>query len=284
MEEIKKLNLLKTNKKMENKKQIVIHCIGDSHVNVFSGQETMQPIWPEKSKNIIPFFKTYRLGAVLSYNLCSLGTKSQGREKLFCLLEDLPIGSNIMLCFGEIDCRAHLLKQALLQKKGIETIVQECVDRYFSTILEIKKMGYNVLIFNAVPSAPSTETDNPDLPVFGDCIERNKTTILFNNYLHFCLKEKGIPFIDIFAEMIDQNMMTKREYLQDGIHLNQKAIPSIIKEINRILKLNLTISKYENIRIYFLRNMENIIYMHSLLLRKIKYKIKLTIKKIFKIS
>ena len=31
----------------------MIYCIGDSHASFFGGIDKMQPIWPEKSNNIL---------------------------------------------------------------------------------------------------------------------------------------------------------------------------------------------------------------------------------------
>ena len=35
----------------------MIHCIGDSHSAVFSGEEKMQPEWPNRSNDTTEFFK-----------------------------------------------------------------------------------------------------------------------------------------------------------------------------------------------------------------------------------
>jgi len=255
------------------KKNIVIHCIGDSHVSVFSGQKEMQPVWPKKSNNIIPFFKSYRLGPVLAYNLCKSDTRSKGRDKLFSVLKKIPKKDTVLLCFGEIDCRVHLLKQSELQNRNIKEIVKECVDRYLLVILEIKKMGYKTIVFNVIPSAPSFKSNNPQFPTYGSCVERNKVTTIFNEELKNKLKIKSIPFISIFDKLVDKKMMTKTKYLQDGVHLNQKAIPLIIEKINYTMNLNLRIHRYERNKIYCLKQL--------FIFKIITNKIKQSIKKIF---
>ena len=47
----------------------MIHCIGDSHSSVFSGEEKMQDVWPERSNDTIDFFRSYRIGPATAYNL-----------------------------------------------------------------------------------------------------------------------------------------------------------------------------------------------------------------------
>ena len=47
----------------------MIHCIGDSHSAVFSGEETMQPEWPILASNKLPNFNSYRIGPATAYQL-----------------------------------------------------------------------------------------------------------------------------------------------------------------------------------------------------------------------
>ena len=66
----------------------LFHCIGDSHASFFSGRDRMCPKWPEgDAKSRLPFFRYYRLGPVLAYNLGTPGTASRGHERLTELLQ-----------------------------------------------------------------------------------------------------------------------------------------------------------------------------------------------------
>jgi len=136
-----KLRLLHNVLNFRKKRKFNIYCIGDSHASFFSGYDRIQLGWPNKTFNKKYFFlKSYRLGPVLAYNLCKFKTRSRGREKLLYILTHLiPLGSKVLFCFGEIDCRAHLLRQSEIQKRDIYDIVRECVDRYFSVIKDKKK-------------------------------------------------------------------------------------------------------------------------------------------------
>jgi hypothetical protein len=108
----------------------MIHCIGDSHSAVFSGEEKMQPEWPEIASNTLPYFKSYRLGPATAYQL----------ENKKHLIDDIiskhyQENDSLLFCFGEVDIRAHLIKQMSLQNLPLDSIVKECVDKYFSVIL-----------------------------------------------------------------------------------------------------------------------------------------------------
>ena len=211
----------------------IIYCIGDSHVSFFSGDDTIQPLWPARSDDAIPFFRSFRLGPVLAYNLCKTGTTTKGREALLDVLKAIPSGSMVLLCFGEIDCRAHLLKQGIQQRRSLGSVVSECVDRYFGVIQEIGAMGYQPVVWNAIPSTTRDDMHSlANFPVYGTCLERNRITRLFNQYLKILTEMNGIPFISVFDELVDEHGLTRAEYYQqERIHLSQKAMPLTIQKL-----------------------------------------------------
>lgn len=216
---------------------MTIHCIGDSHANFFCGSDEMQPEWPDEGNiNYLPMFKAYRIGPVLAYNLCRLNSTTRGRENLFDLLDQLPPGSDIMFCFGEIDCRAHVVLQAESQNRPAKEIVKTVVDRYFSVLCEVKEMGFNVLVWNVIPSAPTDINSRINVPpkfnFYGTCAERNHVTRKFNTYLKTLARNQGIYFLDIFDLLMNGDGTVKLEYFcTDDIHLSQKAMPFVIEKL-----------------------------------------------------
>lgn len=227
-----KLGLLQKSRILRKKQNFIIHCIGDSHASFFSGYDRIQLGWPNKSINKYLFLKSYRLGPVLAYNLCDFKTRSRGREKLLYILTHfIPLGSKVLFCFGEIDCRAHLLKQSEIQKRDIHDIIRECVDRYFSVIKDTKEKGFDVLVWNIVPSGITDDALDKEYPFYGTNVERNKVSKYFNEYLKQKLEKFNILFIDIFDKLIFENFRTNNNYYFDGIHLSQKALPYFLNEL-----------------------------------------------------
>lgn len=239
-----------------------IYCIGDSHVSFFSGQDLIQPCWPDESSNLLPPFEVFRLGPVLAYNLIKPDATTRGRERLFEVLWHLPCNRRlrrlahelgrlgltpkgrerisrffsglpynrffrrnpkVLLCFGEIDCRAHLLKQAEAQNRATGDVIAECVERYFAVILEVKKLGYEIIVWNAIPSTPYETSAGLEFPTYGNCKERNEVTRLFNNMLSNKCSTHGFKFVSVFDELVDHHGITQGEYLFDGFHLGQNA-------------------------------------------------------------
>ena len=97
----------------------MIHCIGDSHSAVFSGEEAMQPCWPEPAANKLPYFTSYRIGPATAYQIAN---KQPILDSLIGSL-DLGADDQLMFCFGEVDIRSHLIKQAKMQDRPVNDLV-----------------------------------------------------------------------------------------------------------------------------------------------------------------
>ncbi len=231
---------------MKRKSQLeLIHCIGDSHVNFFSGVDHMQNSWPSPSWSENPTFRTYRLGPVLAYNLVAKNSKTKGREKLFKVISILPKNSRVLLSFGEIDCRAHLLKQAQTQRKHINQLIVECVTRYLSVALEVKAMGHQVIIWNVVP--PSLEAVNStEYPSFGSREERAKVTELFNDALAKFCDDHDLLFACIYDKLIKPNGVPNQKFFRDQIHLSKIALPLVKDEFEKLIPTLFIQTNYNN--------------------------------------
>lgn len=213
---------------LSDEKREIIHCIGDSHVSFFSGGDKIG------ADDQIPFFRTYWLGPVLAFNLCKYGTRTRGREHLFEIVDRrLPKNSIVLMCFGEIDCRVHLQKEAMTQAKPVPEVVFECAKRYCSVILEVKDRGHRVVVWNAVGTAPDHAPQNPEYPHFGTMRDRNIITHMFNEMLKDLLTDNKIPFISIFDSLVGKDWSTRTEYYQDNWHLSQRAMPLALEKLNQ---------------------------------------------------
>jgi hypothetical protein len=259
---------------MKEKRRVapkLIHCIGDSHVNFFSGVDRMQNSWPNPSWTEHPTFITYRLGPVLAYNLVKLNTKTRGREKLFKVVTKLPRNSKVLLCFGEIDCRAHLLKQAKLQQRPVDQLIKECVARYISAALEIKALGHEVIIWNVVPSSPKA-INSTEFPSYGNPKERALVTQLFNDALAKACGDHGLLFASIYDKLIKPNGLPNLKFFRDQIHLSQSAFPFAKHALEQLMpgftvrtkynsKIDRTFARIRYFIRYYLHSIKNSVYI-----------------------
>jgi hypothetical protein len=211
----------------------VIHCIGDSHVSFFSGQDVIQPGWPACSQDLLPYFVTHHIGPALAYNLPRVGTQTRGRECLFEVLEQaVPPQGKVLLCFGEIDCRAHILKQAARRNAPVAQVVDECLDSYFQVVREVQARGFEVLVYNAVPSrlrSPRSTKRDDDYVVVGSWQERNAAVRLFNAGAKQRCQIGGTKFLENYPSLVDGADRTVEWFFFDTIHLSQRAMPLTLR-------------------------------------------------------
>lgn len=199
----------------------MIHCIGDSHASIFSGNERQQPKWPERSNDTLEHFRSYRIGPATAYQLKD---KRPILDNILTLVD--KDNDSVLFCFGEVDVRAHLKKQMDIQKRSAKDIVTECVDRYFDTVLHYKNLGYNVMIWGPIASWHNSKPYNG--PTFGTNLERNEIAGIFNEYSKLLCINNGITFVSIFSKMLLDNGETNSTYLDGtGIHLSNNTLPLI---------------------------------------------------------
>lgn len=214
------------------KKNSTLYFLGDSHVGMFSGFDKIQPIWPKKHINRWSHFKTFRLGAHTAYNLANQSGDSY--KLLLSALKTIRKGSVVVLSYGEIDCRVHLIKQSLVQGKDLKLVVDNCAVRYFSVVKKIQKLGYKVIIFEPIATSP-VFINYQEFVTFGSMRERNLVTALFNLKLRSLSKAHGIPVVTVNHKLLNSDMTTNHEYYFDPIHVSSSAVGFCISQINKIV-------------------------------------------------
>jgi hypothetical protein len=223
---IRKLRLLLRNLRIPD----AVHCIGDSHASFFGGEERMQPSWPRLSSDRIPRVRSYRIGPALAYNLVREGTASGGRERMLEVLDTLPCGSRVLLCFGEIDCRAHLAKQAARRGLPFEEVVAACVARYLEAGAEVGARGFRVAYWQ-VPPPSLHAVAGGEFPIEGTFEERLAITRCFNRLLAAGAAAQGQAFVSVFDQLTDDAGLPLAHYFLDGIHLSQHALPIALRAL-----------------------------------------------------
>lgn len=194
-----------------------IYVIGDSHVFIFSGQlnglrrklffnDINIPIFENK------IFQIFHCGPALAYSLNKYNTNTRITEKsnflLSCIIKP---GATIVMSFGEIDIRCHILKQIDVYKSAY--IVADNYIKYIKSISD----KYKVIIYSPIATGKDCGEIDKNYPRVGTEAERNTLTKIFNNII----KEAGIPYFSVFEEMISDNLETRNDFLApDNCHLS----------------------------------------------------------------
>jgi len=153
----------------------------------------------------------------------------------------VPAGAYVLLSFGEIDCRVHLVKQANKQGVTLQTVVEACLDEYFKVVREISDMGYKVIVYNACPARKGTKVRSLDyknaeieLTALGQWKDRNEAIRLFNTGAKHRCNEHGYKFLANAHHIVDRTGKLIPWFLMDAVHLSQRAMPATLKELSHI--------------------------------------------------
>ena len=215
-----------------------IYCIGDSHVSVFLGKDSLAQIYPLPNKSLFSNFEVIRIGPITAFNIGKVDSSTQAKVKIdFLIKYKIPKGSVFIFSAGEIDIRVHLLKQAKSQNKSILEISSEIIKNYIIFLKEYAIDGNKIIVLSPPPASYNPE-DDPDYPKYGTEQERNVATKVFNDLLIFKAQQNGFGFIDIFNRNVDDDNTTQKVFLWDGIHPSTKVLDDIFFQLNEILHSN----------------------------------------------
>ena len=186
----------------------------------------------------LPGVEVQHLGPALAYTLPMPSSLNAGAKLKDYIASKPHAYDALMLVFGEIDARAHLVKQAVWQGISLSQVVADLVDNYFSYIDQlVEQFGLPVFLWGPIGTMPDAiDFYNPDYPTVGREHERNHATVLVNRALAArCESHPMVHFISIYDQLIDADLRTKPEYYQDGVHLNRKGMHLAYAEIRRRL-------------------------------------------------
>lgn len=182
----------------------IIISIGDSHSRLFSNLDGV---------------KVCHIGPVTAFNLVKENSSTKGREKLLGILNvHSESDVAILLSFGEIDIRAHVIKAAIKDRISVRESAIRTASKYSTVISEIVSRGFSTLVLGV--HASGSTYNNQSFPAVGRVEDRNYAVKQFNQYLrNFCISQ-SIPYASLDSLVIDGSLKTKNEYMCDGCHLN----------------------------------------------------------------
>lgn len=168
----------------------------------------------------------YHIGPILMH---SVGNRSDLIESFSNGLPKIGLKSEDHICFtfGEIDCRNHIYKHS--DEKGInhESVINEVVDKYFSTInlCKSKHPEVNFYVYNVVPTPKQSDIleTGHQFPHLGTDEQRKNYVSYMNKKLReYCLLNH-YTFINIWEfYALDDGFMNPK-YFDGQAHINDKC-------------------------------------------------------------
>ena len=216
---------------MVEKPRIII--FGNSHVSAFCGLDTII------EENLQTFesghfrYVCQRLGPCTAYNF--FWNPSYYPNVLKTLESNSFKHDTVCLLLGEIDCRLHIGLNSEKSSRPLDECIEEVMDRFIMCLLDLKQRGYKVLVIAVQPASKCPPSTNPEAPVHGHFIFRNKLTRDFNTLLERKCKIHGFLFCSIFEQLMVDDVTPETEMFLDYVHLRGSVVRPMFDQ--ELLKL-----------------------------------------------
>jgi len=200
-----------------------ILAIGDSHCFFWTGRDG----W--NTQSVFQGVNILHCGPATAHNLTKKAStvNAIGTIEEYMKIHGDDIGC-LILCFGEIDCRAHVVKTAIIKSISITDAVKATVDRYILFIDAIlKKYKIPTIVWGPTISSDERYHADPNLPAIGTNIERNFATYEFNRFLREAIESRqksNIHHLTTIDSQIDFDLNPIYSIQWDGLHLSTKAL------------------------------------------------------------
>jgi hypothetical protein len=209
--------------------------IGDSHATFWTGINAIQD-----RQTTFAGVDIFHIGPATAHNL--MADKENTSRYIRSIESTFGQRQNVygaaVLCFGEIDCRVHVIKSAL----DLGTSIKDAVDRTshnYMKFVDWFSATYRIPIVLWGPG-PSSGLDSNHLeseyPRTGTNIERNYATHLFNLNLEAeARKRSGIGYGSIFRTLIEHNGTTRSDAHFDNCHVDVRHMTDAVSTLKRAL-------------------------------------------------
>lgn len=211
-----------------------IHCIGDSHAGLFSGMHGLQPIWPDVGEQALPCVRAVRLGPFLAYSLTR--PRHRARAALREALQSVKPGDRIVLCFGEIDCRCHVVRIAKSRGQTIPRAAGELAEAYVHSMCTLLK-DYQPVFWCASPTTAS-RVESGEFPTVGTFSQRRAATRAFNAGVAREADICGAIVVDVSAQVSSRDGKPLAKYFPDSVHLGPPALPLAVRALTEAIALD----------------------------------------------
>lgn len=215
-----------------------ILVVGDSHASFFGGVDAIVPPHPAQPL-LTPQFEVHHIGPGLAASLVERSSENDTRAKAMHALagRDPATTRAVILCFGEIDCRFHILRRAgsdsIADGARIRRSIEVTAHRYLSFVLEVALAGFTPVVFGPVATTPLRYDPPYEWPTLGSIEERNRITREFTAVVGELCGRHRVEFVSIFENLVDAGLGTRPEHYFDGVHLRRTAWPMFMAAIRR---------------------------------------------------
>jgi hypothetical protein len=137
----------------------------------------------------------------------------------------IPDASLIILVFGEIDVRCHLLRIRDKTHGDLETLVKRLVYSYYQTLLDNLKRLPNskFIIRSVVPPVEIPASLEYEFNPYGLLSDRVYTSKLLNQVLRQNAPKYGFYYLDAYTDFCNESGSMNLYFNDGNVHLNENS-------------------------------------------------------------
>ena len=151
------------------------------------------------------------------------------------LVDPINADDVIVLMFGEIDVRSHLVPVSIRTGRPLEEEARLLAKRYCDAVAEARVFLGLPRVVIAEPPFPANRRPNKDFPFEGSIQERIQGHRWLADTLERCCAEKGLLFLPMPKKYAEKSGGLRRVYTDDGVHIMPCEASDIISSLGRLL-------------------------------------------------
>ncbi len=221
-------------------KSRIVHFIGDSHtLNNFTQYERIYRKCHILFDSYVAGFDlcfTHWIGARTMYSI----SKCDDLELFFqrFLLKENDI---CLLSFGEIDVRAHIMKQAAIQNKSVDELVEILAETYIRKVeTTVRKLNYGdtpFIISGVIPPIDRPVEGEGQIATYGAIEE----IVYASKKLNLCLNDlcrKNVYYFDVYDEYSNDAGVLEFSKSDHFCHISPGCSDVIHRKLDRFINSN----------------------------------------------
>ena len=198
-------------------------ALGDSHSRFWQGENSLRA-----TSNALRGVDVWHIGAHTAHKLFDQVMGKALAKAIAARLAESPEGYGaLILHFGEIDCRVHLVAAALRQGVSLDEAVEATIANYLRFVDWLREAhAIPLVLWGPGPASPAHVTRlHAAYPLVGSALERNYVTWRFNQALEReAAARPDVAYAGIFEALVSVKGVTEEKALYDGFHVDSQAM------------------------------------------------------------
>ncbi len=192
-----------------------VFYLGDSHVRYFKKAARFGLLAPHSVTGV-------EVGGATAVGMRNPNARTNAIGKFRARVSDQPRESVVVMHLGEVDCGFVIWYRAEKYSEPIDVQMASSLDAYFEFVDELLDLGFGkIIITGATLPTITDEEQSGDVVIRRSAVsvtqlERTNLTLRYNEQLNTRATERGLPYVDISADVIDPATGVVQSRMRNG--------------------------------------------------------------------